>query len=244
MFHFFQKKITDFSFLRTDVHAHLLPGVDDGAKTTDDSLNLIKGLHELGFHALFATPHVMAHYYPNTRSHLESVYELLLRDMQKEGMPGDLRLSAEYMLDPDFEDLLQTNQLMSWGDPRYVLVEMSYIAPAPRLESYLFTLKVKQYQPILAHPERYLFYHGDFKKLLLLKAMGCHFQLNLLSLTGYYGSHVRRTAEKLLKKGMYEWAGTDTHNLPQLEALKSMAASGQCMTTLLRYPFLNEKLYL
>lgn len=244
MFPFFQKKITDFSFLRTDIHAHLLPGVDDGAKTTDDSLNLIRSLHELGFHSLLATPHVMAHYYPNTRANLEGVHKLLIKDMEKAGIPTELRLSAEYMLDPNFEDLLQTNQLMSWGDARYVLVEMSYIAPAPRLETYLFTLQVKQYQPILAHPERYLFYHDNFDKLKALKAMGCHFQLNLLSLTGYYGSHVRRSAEKMLKKGMYEWAGTDTHNLRQVEALKSMTTSGQWMTTLLRYPFLNQKLYL
>ena len=244
MFHFFRKTITDFSFLRTDVHAHLLPGVDDGARDTADSLYLIQSLQELGFTSLTATPHVMAHTYPNTKTELEDAHRQLLLDMATAGISADLILSAEYMLDPGFEDWLQPNRLLSWGKQRYVLVEMSYIAPAAKLETYLFTLQMKHYQPILAHPERYLFYHNDFSKLEAIKKMGCHFQLNLLSLTGYYGPHVRRSAEKMLKKGMYEWAGTDTHNARQIEVLKSMTTRPQWMTKLLRYPFMNQNLYI
>lgn len=244
MFSFFNRRSYDFSFLRSDIHAHLLSGVDDGAGTLEESLELMQGLGELGFDHLTATPHVMEGYYPNTRPELELGYGELVNAAEKRGGLPSLHPGAEYMLDPGFDSWLKRGDLFHWSKERRVLVEMSYMAVSLRLEEQIFALQIKNYRPVLAHPERYLYYHRKPEKLKQLKAAGCEFQLNLLSLSGYYGPGTRKTALKLLKEKMYDWAGTDIHNLRQLEELKNMTQQRQLMTKLLRYEFLNQNVYL
>ena len=245
MFSFYKKRTyDDFSFLKRDIHAHLLPGVDDGAKTVEESLQLMQGLGELGFEHLTATPHVMADYYPNTRANLEVGYGELMAAAEKSGGLPRLHPGAEYMLDPGFDAWLNRGDLFHWSKKRRVLVEMSYMAVSPSLEEQIFALQIKNYQPVLAHPERYLYYHGNPEKLKQLKAAGCEFQLNLLSLNGYYGPGSRKAALKLLKEKMYSWAGTDVHNLKQLEELKLLLTQRQLMAILLRYEFMNQNVYI
>ena len=121
------------------------------------------------------------------------------------------RAAAEYMMDDHFVLLFKMGDLLTLKG-NYVLVEMSYINAPIQLYSILFDLQVAGYIPVLAHPERYLFYHHNFEEYQKLKKAGCKFQLNLLSVVGYYGDGIAKIAERLLQKGMYDFVGSDVHH--------------------------------
>lgn len=213
MFNLFKKTdpLGNFAFLGTDMHSHLLPGIDDGAEDLEHSLKLIRALSSMGYDHLITTPHIMADLYPNTPAIIREKLEEVRSAMQAEGIAVTLDAAAEYLMDEGFEALLEAGTLLSMPGKR-VLVEMSFISAPPKLEQYLFRLQTRGYRPILAHPERYLFLREDFKKYGELKERGCEFQLNLLSLTGYYGKPVRENAAELLKAGLIDYLGTDLHH--------------------------------
>jgi len=208
-----------FERLATDMHAHWLPGVDDGAANTDQGVEMVAGLSDLGFSSLIATPHIMADRYPNRPENLRAVFEEFQWAVRGAGLDVSLHLAAEYMLDEGFEEHLQSGDLLTL-DGTHLLVEMPLMHPFPRLHEVLFQLKTGGIQPILAHPERYLYYRSDFSGLMALKEKGCLFQLDLLALTGQYGATVKKQAQKLIRRGAYEWAGTDIHHPRQVERLK------------------------
>ncbi len=194
-----------------DIHSHLLPGIDDGAKTMDDTRELIAGMQALGYDQFVTTPHIMTGVWENTPQGITSKL-----DEVTAAIPGiKLRAAAEYMIDSNFPALFHERQLLPIAQ-NYVLVEMSYINPPLQLFEILFDLQVAGYAPVLAHPERYTFYQEDFAAYEKLKHAGCIFQLNLLSTVGYYGPAVAKTAEKLLKKGLFDVAGSDVHHLRHL----------------------------
>lgn len=194
-----------------DFHSHLLPGIDDGAKTFDDTLQLITAVRELRFAELITTPHVMKNVWDNTASGITAKLGQTHAQLGQAGVDVAMTAAAEYLLDGNFTELFQTQPLLTVKD-NYVLVEMSYINPPIQLYDILFDLQVAGYKPILAHPERYLFYHSKFSEYQKLKHAGCLFQINLLSSIGYYGVDVAETAKKLLKHGMIDFAGSDIHH--------------------------------
>lgn len=211
MFGIFNKK----TFLRdlipdghVDIHCHVLPGIDDGAATTDDSLFLTQSLSKFGFTHCVATPHIMGSTWENTPESISSAYQKL--NTEKE-IPLNLRYAAEYMIDPNFTKLYQTEKLLTLKD-NYVLVEISYLNPPVQLFDILFELQVAGYQPVLAHPERYIYYHKKFDQYQRIKNSGCLMQLNLLSTVGYYGPAVADAAQKLLKAGLIDFVGSDVHH--------------------------------
>ncbi len=197
---FFKKrnKNSDFSAVGVDMHSHLVPGVDDGAKDVSDSLKLITGLKELGFSRLITTPHTLQDIHPNTTTSLQQGFSLL---------DGKL---------PDTVLPLPGNRL---------LFEFSQIARPHDLEEQIFELGIKGYQLILAHPERYLFFHKQFSYYTRLKEMGVELQVNALSLTEHYGKNIKQIAEKLIEKDMIDFIGTDTHHVKHLETLKLVPQS-------------------
>ena len=210
---FFRSKtpaIESYASLGVDLHSHLIPGIDDGAKTLEESLALIHRMVELGFNRIYTTPHVMADHYPNTREGILRGLEGVLKGLNGSAfskLPADkqveLGVAAEYFLDEQFEDLLQKEELLTLPGKR-VLVEMAGVAPAHNLLDTLFRMRTKGYKPLLAHPERYPYYRRDFKALERLKDFGCEFQVNLLSLAGHYGSTIQEHGFKLIKHGMVE----------------------------------------
>lgn len=193
-----------------DFHSHLLPGIDDGAKTFGDTVSLIDGLQKIGMAHFITTPHVMKNVWDNSR---ESIQEKCSETNAKLSQQGQVQLhaAAEYLMDGNFNELFKKEKLLTVKD-NYVLVEMSYINPPIQLYDILFDLQVAGYKPILAHPERYLFFHSNFSEYEKLRHAGCAFQLNLLSTIGYYGTNVAETAKKLLKKGLIDFAGSDVHH--------------------------------
>jgi tyrosine-protein phosphatase YwqE len=201
-----------------DIHAHLLPGIDDGAKTISDSLVLINGMQAIGIDQFIATPHVMSSVWENTRTGIEAKLTETNPQLLTQNSSVQLTAAAEYMMDGTFLDLLRKEQLLTLKD-NYVLVEMSYLSAPIQLYDIIFEIQLEGYKPVLAHPERYLFYHKNTREYHKLKQQGCLFQLNLLATVGYYGINVTQAAETILQKGMYDFVGTDVHHQNHLKAL-------------------------
>lgn len=194
-----------------DIHSHLLPGIDDGARTFEDSLRLTQALQSFGVTEIITTPHIIQHVWDNTHEQIISNKNNTVADLQKNNIQLPFQAAAEYLMDDQFVHLFQSNDLLTLKG-NYVLVEMSYINAPIQLYSILFDLQVAGYIPVLAHPERYLFYHNNFNEYLKLKRAGCLFQLNLLAVVGYYGESIAKIAEQLLAKGMYTYVGSDVHH--------------------------------
>jgi protein-tyrosine phosphatase len=194
-----------------DIHSHLLPGIDDGAKTFSDTLSLTRSLMGFGISQFITTPHIIQFVWDNTHEQILSKKETTVLELEKHQITIPFRSAAEYLMDDQFVKLFQSGGLLTLKD-NYVLVEMSYINAPIQLYDVLFDLQVAGYIPVLAHPERYLFYHNNFNEYSKLKRAGCLFQLNLLAVVGYYGEGVAKIAEQLLEKGMYDFVGSDVHH--------------------------------
>ncbi|MBC9796665.1 histidinol phosphatase [Sinomicrobium sp. FJxs] len=201
----------------TDIHSHLLPGIDDGAKDIEDTQRLIRGFTELGITRIITTPHIIQGVWPNTSEIITQKKEEVRPALENKVRFFDA--AAEYLMDESFRELIKKGDILCLKD-KFVLVEMSYINPPIALFDILFDMQVAGYIPVLAHPERYMFYHQNFDMYNKLKKAGCRLQLNLLSLTSYYGRDVHKTAVKLLKKDMLDFIGTDMHNTRHLERLQ------------------------
>lgn len=202
-----------------DIHSHLLPGIDDGARTFEDTLQLTQALRRIGVSQFITTPHVMQQIWENTKEQIVINETDTVLKLKNAGIALPFRAAAEYMMDDQFVRLFESSDLLTLKD-NYVLVEMSYINAPIQLYSILFDLQVAGYIPILAHPERYLFYHNNLDEYLKLKRAGCLFQLNLASVVGYYGEGIAKIAEQLLKKGMYSYVGSDTHHANHVAAFE------------------------
>ena len=208
-----------------DMHSHLLPGIDDGAKDLETSIALIQKMAAYGIKNIITTPHVLGDVYPNTPEIIERALKEVRAALQERNMTDiTIDAAAEYMLDEQFSAILEKDKLLTLKD-NYVLVEMSYFNAPINLYELLFEIQLKGYKPVLAHPERYNFYHHNFKEYYKLKTAGCLFQLNLLSLTEHYGKQVQKTAEKLLKEHMYDFAGTDVHHQNHLHLLQKIGTT-------------------
>jgi len=222
MLNFFKKKpaLDSYAGLGLDFHSHLLPGLDDGAQTIEDTLSLIRQMQELGFPRIVTTPHIYWELYPNTRDRILEKLDEVRAALRENHIEVELDAAAEYFLDEHFESLLKSNEPLLCVFGRCVLVETSFLAPHPQLEEYLFAMRMKGYTPILAHPERYAFLHHDFDQYERFLDMGCRFQVNLLSLTELYGRPVQKTTEKLLALEMIDYFCTDLHHQAHADSLR------------------------
>ena len=227
MFHFFSRKTFLIDYLEgfIDIHNHILPGIDDGAKTVEDAIELINAFSQFGVKNFIATPHIMHNYYPNTPETIDNSLILLKNELLKNGMKDvSIQASAEHMIDDNFESLLENGEVVPLGN-NYLLIEMSYLQASINFDEAIQKIARHTYFPILAHPERYLYLHGNFKKHKEYKNQGLHYQLNLLSLSKYYGKEVQQMAFKLLEEGMINFVGSDIHNISQLNCLKEVQLS-------------------
>ncbi|AOW11038.1 tyrosine-protein phosphatase [Flavobacterium gilvum] len=194
-----------------DIHSHLLPGIDDGAKTIAETNKLASSFQEMGVLQFITTPHISHYIYNNSPEDIIAKHKETTLLIDHENIKIPFRAAAEYFMDDWFENHFQNEKLLTLKD-NYVLVEMSYMNAPVQLYKILFDIQVAGYIPVLAHPERYLFYHKNFNEYHKLKKAGCLFQLNLLAVVGYYGNEITKVAEELLKKGMYDFVGSDVHH--------------------------------
>jgi protein-tyrosine phosphatase len=226
MLHFFTKnKILNtplFSASYIDIHSHIIPGIDDGSKNTDESVALLKRMQEMGIQHFVFTPHIMEGVWENSSEKIKQHFLVLKEHLATTTLKNiNIRYAAEYMLDINFSNLVTNKDVLPIKDNK-ILVEMSYQNPPINLYEQLFQIQIAGYQPILAHPERYNFLHQNFKEYQKLKDAGCLFQLNLLSLTHYYGKQVANIALKLCENNMIDFVGSDTHHQKHLNALESL----------------------
>lgn len=245
MFNLFKSKkgCKDIAWLGTDIHSHLLPGIDDGVQNVETGVRFIKTLLSLGLDSFIVTPHVYDEVHPNTPTTINAAHEKLYAEMVKRGV-GNIptHSSAEYMLGHQFGDLLARGEI--WPFPKnYLLVEMPYIAEPMQLEQTIFQIAVKGYTPIMAHPERYVFYFNKPDAYHKLKEMGCLLQINLLSPTGYYGKEVAKAAAYMIKNNLYDVAGTDLHHDRHLSRLVKYVQSGQAYKDLGHLNLQNKELF-
>ncbi len=223
------------------MHAHILPGIDDGAATLDDSLLLIEGLSLLGYRHLIATPHVYQEFYPNTSDIILEKLDLVRKAVADKGINIRIDAAAEYFLDDHLDDLLQKDDILTLPGG-FVLVEMSFVAEYPHLRQTLFDMQLKGYKPILAHPERYPYLNQNMPALQNLVDGGCRLQVNLLSLTGHYGKGPQLAAEKMIKQKLVSMLGTDIHHIQHIDHLHQLQKNSAIRRLLHQYTFENNTL--
>ena len=205
----------------TDWHCHILPGVDDGIRTMEDSLKVLSFYADIGVREVWLTPHVMEDI-PNTPAGLRERFAELSSAYHG---PLRLHLAAEHMLDNLFEERLAAGEVLPIGAAgNTLLVETSYFNPPIDMDGLLRRISGKGFRPLLAHPERYVYM--EMKDYRRLRENGVAFQLNLLSLAGMYGADARKRALQLLKEGMYERTGSDLHRLRPF----AHAIAADCLT--------------
>jgi tyrosine-protein phosphatase YwqE len=227
MFGLFKKKkeehlsvTIDYSGLGIDMHSHLLPGIDDGSPDSITSVNYIKKMMELGYRKFICTPHIYPDLYPNTSETINAALQVLKSRLKEEQVDVEVHAAAEYFIDDLFADRLRNDEPLLTIHKNYVLVEISFMQAPTDLKNILFDMIVKGYQPVLAHPERYNYYHSRKEVYHRFKDQGCLLQVNLLSLSGYYGRGVQDAAHYLVDQKLVDLIGTDLHHERHLEAMQ------------------------
>ena len=205
------------------MHSHLIPGIDDGAKDLETSIQLIQGLRALGYRRIITTPHVNSDGFPNTPAIIRSGLATVREELRRRQIDVDLHAAAEYLIDDGFMTALENGDAFMTLKDNLLLVEFSFIVPAINILEILFDLQVKGYKPVLAHPERYVYFASGRGWYDRLRDAGCIFQLNLLSLIGHYGKLSQQLAEYLIKKNYIDLLGTDLHHEKHLALLQSPA---------------------
>jgi tyrosine-protein phosphatase YwqE len=210
----------DLSSLGVDIHSHLIPGIDDGSKTIEDTIILAKGLQELGYKKIITTPHIMSDYYQNNPEIIRKGLSDVKKAFAENNILLDIDIAAEYYIDYEFTKKIGNEELLTFGD-NYILIEFSFLEPTHGYNEAIFKLQTNGYKPILAHPERYSYWYNNPSDLLALKDKDVMFQLNLLSLTGLYGEGSLNIVKLLLENSFVDWLGTDMHHLGHLGAFKN-----------------------
>ena len=226
IFPFFKKKDTKESapLLDIDLHSHLIPGIDDGSQSMEESMLLLKGMFALGYKKVITTPHIMLDAYRNTPEIInEGLYELR-EAAREEKIEIEIEAAAEYYLDDGFYDLLKKGDILTIKG-EYLLFETSYFAKPLQLEEMIFAISSSGYIPLMAHPERYRYIKDPMKEYSRFKDLGVHFQINLNSFAGHYGKSAKALAHFLSKEGMIDFLGSDVHHKKQVETLSNVFCS-------------------
>jgi protein-tyrosine phosphatase len=223
VFSFFSKRSRPTAFpFGTDIHSHLIPGIDDGVKTNEDAAAVIRRMMSLGFKRFVTTPHIND-VYRNNPAHIKKSLDGLRTYLSSIGMEVEIEAAAEYYLDETVMTALNEQQpLMTFGKD-HLLFETNYLSEPFFLKDFLFKAISGGYRPLLAHPERYQYLTLD--KAEEYRSRGALFQVNLLSLIGFYSKPVQKMAEKLIDNGMVDFLGSDCHNQIQADALEKVLAS-------------------
>ena len=242
-FGLFKKKNTPepiFSVLGTDMHCHLVPAVDDGSKSMEESIECLKTLSAVGYKKVIITPHFCVPRYPNDEDDIVRRYEELQRQAEAAGVGIELAgIGGEYRLDTAFRSRMENARFLKVAD-QYVLVEFSLHQPMKGAEELIFDMQMNGYEIILAHPERYPYMNIDGTMMEQMLNQGVYLQCNVLSLGGFYGEEAKRRAFTLIERGWVGFLGTDTHNVLYAQALRDITFNRKVQKILKKYKFLNN----
>lgn len=235
------KQPVNLSLLNCDVHSHFIPGIDDGAKTIEDSVQLITAMHHLGYRKVITTPHIMADFFKNTPEIILSGLEKVRAVLKQNHIPIEIEAAAEYYVDYGFEQKLDEEKLLTFGD-NYLLFEISYMNAPSNLEHIIFKMQSLGYKPVMAHPERYNFWHMQFNRYEELVEKGVLLQLNINSLSGYYSMATKKIAEQLIEKNMISLLGSDCHHSGHIDLMKNVIYEKHLQQLMESGKLLNTKL--
>lgn len=233
-----KNKVVDLSRIGVDIHSHIIPGIDDGVDTVEQAVAMASKMQSLGYSRMITSPHVMWDCYKNTPEIILAGLEDVRYGVRDAGLTIQIDAAAEYFIDEHFNEMLATGQKLLTLPGNRLLVELPYSSPLMNMSENLFAIIEKGYQPVLAHPERYMYLYSDpsiYKKLV---GGGCELQVNILSLTGYYGDNIARMADWLLKNNLITYLGTDAHKIQHLDMIHKINRHNWLSV----YPFQNEKL--
>ena len=245
MLSFFKKKYEPrpiFAPLGTDMHCHLVPKVDDGSKCVEESIECLQTLKAVGYNKVIITPHFQHPRFPNDEEDIKRRYEELKKQAADEGVEIELvGIGGEYRIDSGFAKRLESPKFLKVGG-KYVLVEFSLHQQMMGSDELIFDLQMKGYDVILAHPERYPYLNVNGMRMEQLKNQGVFFQINSLSLGGFYGDEAKKRAFEMLDRGWVEFMGTDTHNTMYAQALRELSNNRKVEKVLEKYQFMNNTL--
>ena len=215
------KSTFTFAEIAVDMHSHLVPGIDDGVKTLEDSLEVLKRMKQLGYRKVITTPHINFDYYPNTRDGILKGFEAVQNAAEAENIGLELGVAAEYFVDEHFLGLLAKNELMPVHE-NYVLIEFPFMHKPNNVQHVLFDLQANGYIPIVAHFERYLYWHDQFEMVYQLKEWGAKIQMNLNSISGHYSKEIKTQAEKMIKAGVIDFVASDCHRIQHVQLMEKL----------------------
>lgn len=209
----------DPALLGCDIHSHFIPGIDDGSKSMEESVQLLSEMYNLGYKKVITTPHIMSDFYKNTPEIIFDGLAKVKEALKENNIPIEIGAASEYYLDFDFERKLEEEKLLTFGN-NYLLFEISYMNPPDNLYPMIFKMLTMGYKPVLAHPERYNFWHKEFEKYENFIDKGVLLQMNINSLTGHYSIPTKRIAEQMIEKNMISFVGSDCHHIGHINLLK------------------------
>ncbi len=239
---FFHSKSREISLCYSvEMHCHVLPGIDDGATDASVGASLVERMKQWGITHIIATPHVTLGTFENTPETVASALALLKEELLRRNVEIPVTTSAEYRLDDLFFSQLESGivRAMPGGN---LLVEAPFVQEPLSLDQTLFDLKMKGYKTILAHPERYSYFRHRPERYKSLHMAGTLFQVNLLSLAGYYGKEEKSVAEWFADNGMIDFLGTDMHNLQHADAIEAYLSSSGYRKLLQKLRLKNDNL--
>ena len=214
----------DLGRFKSDMHSHLIPGIDDGAQDMDQTIAMLAKFESLGYKKVVTTPHIMTDSFPNNPEIILSGLEKVKNEIKKVGIEIEIEAAAEYYFDETLMPKIKNKELLTFGD-NYVLVEFAFHSPPQFLDQLFFELKTHGYRPVIAHFERYLYYLGKIDRAEKWRSEGINIQINLNSLFGQYGPEVQKQAEKLIDEGQFDFVGTDCHRIEHLMILEKNLSS-------------------
>ncbi|MCC8034749.1 MAG: hypothetical protein LIO77_02305 [Rikenellaceae bacterium] len=224
MFGFGGKQKQGLNFT-TDLHCHILPGIDDGSPSMDDSLAMAEHMARAGIEEIYATPHIKSDIFPNDYNIISGVAADFSDRLTRHNIGIKINFAAEYFIDMFFIEKLEAGERLLTLKDNYILVESSMRREPMFLYDVLFRLQSKGYKPVMAHPERYIYYGKDPGPFRKMKKSGCLLQLNLFSLSGYYGKEAKAIAEMLLKNGLVDLVGSDAHRIDHAQKMSDGAVA-------------------
>ena len=210
----------DLSMFKVDMHSHLIPGIDDGAKTMDHTIAMLAKFESLGYKKVITTPHIMSDYYRNTPKIILGGLDNVRSELKKLNLKIEIDAAAEYYFDDALMQKLVNKEPLLTFSGKHVLFEFSFHSKPDQIDKLIFELITQGYTPVLAHFERYAYFHGSIEKAKEYRKAGVLIQLNFNSIFGHYGPEVKEQAELLIDSGEIDFAATDCHRIEHLLILE------------------------
>lgn len=225
----------------TDIHSHILFDVDDGSRTLEESVELLKKMHEIGFNNVILTPHyIEGSEYNCENKEKRTKIKQIEKELETQNININICLGNEIFINDNIYELIKNNVIHTLNNTRYILVELPFHNQIMNLEDIMYELKIKGMIPIIAHPERYSYFQKNYKEIDRLKEEGFLFQGNYASILGYYGKESQKLLKYMLKKQYIDYLGTDIHRLNKTYVIDNFKKIEKTIIKITKNDYYNE----